>query len=67
MTSRLNHNRKHTAEALDVSVRTVDRLVQDDPTFPRPIQIRGRRYWSDASLRAYLDRKRHVLQKAAAK
>jgi hypothetical protein len=34
------------------------RLLENDPTFPRPLLIRGRRYWRLSELTAWEETKR---------
>lgn len=44
---------------LSMSRKTIARHLQDDtlrPRFPRPLEIRGKRYWSVESLERWVER-----------
>lgn len=54
---------KHTAQSLDMDRETLKRLIDKDPTFPRPIKMGDTRqapvFFDAAEVQAWVERKKN--------
>lgn len=49
------YDKRSLAYLLDVSVPTINRRMKADQNFPKPIQIGGKSFWTNAQVDDYID------------